>query len=111
MSDQVSQQEAARPRLDQRLLALNGGLLVVLGIVTLANTRAADAQPTTPNRARGEYTMVSGRMQGSTAAVLYLIDATNQEIVAASWDRNNNKLEPVGLRSLSDDSRYLQRPR
>lgn len=112
MSDQVSQQETVRPRLDKRLLALNGGLLVVLGVVTLANVRAADAQPTTtPNRARGEYTMVSGRMQGSTAAVLYLIDATNQEIVAASWDRNNNKLEPVGLRSLSDDSRYLQRPR
>ena len=102
---------APTPRMDRRLIVLNGALLAVLAVVTLSSARSATGQTGEANRARGEYTMVSGVMQGSTASVLYLLDATNQEIVAASWDRNNNRLVPIGHRSLSDDSRYLQRPR
>lgn len=105
----MSVQNSVRPRLDRRLIALNGGLLLALGIVTLAGT--SWAQTGQPGRARGEYTMISGRIQGSTSSVLYIIDASNQEVLAAMWDRNNNKLEPVGMRSLTDDARYLQRPR
>jgi hypothetical protein len=101
-------------KLDRRLIGLNLALLGALGVVTLVGVSShAGAQPATtpPARSRGEYTMVSGRIQGSTTAGVYIIDAANQEIVALGWDRATNRFEPIGHRSLTDDSKYLAKPR
>ena len=95
--------------LDRRLVALNVALLIVLGIVTFAGAQpgGTGAGP----RGRGEYTMVSGRTQGSTTATIYILDAANQEVLALGWDRGNNKPDVVGHRSLADDAKYLSKPR
>ncbi len=101
-------------RSNARLLTLNGVLLLILAGVTLSSSRLASAQPDARRdspRLRGEYTMVSGRTQGLTTSTLYIIDAVNQEIVALNWDRNANKPEVIGLRSLAEDSRFLERVR
>jgi hypothetical protein len=105
-----------RTRLDRRLVGLNLALLGTLGAATLmsAGSPRADAQPGLagqPARGRGEYTMVSGKIQGSTTAGVYIVDAANQEVVALGWDRANNRFEPIGHRSLADDAKYLTKPR
>ena len=94
-------------RMDRRLVAVNAALLGVLVWVTLVA-----AQPGVPaGRGRGEYTMVSGRIQGATTSGIYIVDAANQEVVAMSWDRSLNRLEPIGHRSLVDDGKFLAKPR
>jgi len=104
----------SRP-LSRKLIGLNVALLATLAVVTLLGvvSARAGAQPgaTTPARGRGEYTMVSGRIQGSTTSAIYIVDGANQEIVALTWDRTNNRVEPIGYRSLNDDARYLTKPR
>jgi len=98
--------------MNRRLIALNIALLAVLAGVTIAG-----AQPgTSPGsaqlaRPRGEYTMISGRIQGATTAAIYVLDAANQEVVALGWDRSANKLETIGWRSLSDDAKFLKTSR
>lgn len=107
------------PRPHRRLVVGNVVLLVILAGVTLLNSRFAGAQPGGGGdgggrdgpRLRGEYTMVSGRSQGVTTSTIYVIDAVSQEIVAINWDRNTSKPEVIGLRSLAEDSRFLQRAR
>ena len=105
------------PHLSRRLIGLNIALLAVLAVVTIAGvvSSRADAQPPTgsnpASRIRGEYTMVSGKIQGATADALYIIDAANQELVALSWDRAASRFEPIGHRSIADDARYLTKPR
>lgn len=108
------------PNPRRRLIVGNAMLLAILAGVTLLNTRFAGAQPErAPSggrdgggaRLRGEYTMVSGRTQGVTTSTIYVIDAVSQEIVAINWDRNTSKPEVIGLRSLAEDSRFLQRAR
>jgi hypothetical protein len=102
-----------------RLIGLNLGLLGVLGALTVIGATHAGAQPGTnppagaagPARGRGEYTMIAGRVQGATTDGVFIIDAANQELVALSWDRTNNRLEPIGYRSIGEDGRYFIKPR
>jgi hypothetical protein len=100
-----------------KLIALNAALLAALAVATFTTSRPADAQTTLAKpgeqagRLRGEYTMIPGKFQGGTASAIYIIDAANQELVALTWDRSNNRINPLGHRSLLDDSRYLTKPR
>lgn len=91
----------------RRLLGLNLALLLALGVVTLITTAQSSAQPGVNQagaRPRGEYTLVSGRYQGSTTSAVYILDVANQELVALRWDRNSNRFQPLGFRSLKDDT-------
>ncbi len=99
-------------RLSPRLIGLNVALLAVLGIVTFMSSGPAGAQPddAAAGRQRGDYTAVSGRMQGGNT-VVYIFDAANQELVALNWNRNNSVFEPIGFRSLIDDKKFMNRPR
>ncbi|MBY0313471.1 MAG: hypothetical protein K2W85_15505 [Phycisphaerales bacterium] len=118
--DLIASAPVSPPNPRRRLIVGNVVLLAILAGVTLLNTRFAGAQPErVPSggrdgggaRLRGEYTMVSGRTQGVTTSTIYVIDAVSQEIVAINWDRNTSKPEVIGLRSLAEDSRFLQRTR
>ncbi len=82
------------------LIALNIAMVGLLGVVTLVP--AADAQRS--RRARGEYTMVAGKVTGLEAAGVYIIDANNEELVAVRWNQSQNKLEPLGYRNLAEDA-------
>ena len=81
------------------LLAVNAGLLVILGVATLA-----PAQPGA-NRARGDYAIVGGDFQGGGGAnAVYILDSSNQELIAVSWDRTRKSLTGIGFRSLDRDA-------
>lgn len=88
-----------RNRSTRALIALNAALVCALAVVTLAP--AAEAQR--GGRGRGEYTMVSGRMQGTPEAAIYIIDANNLELVAVKWNRSRKQLDGVGFRDLAAD--------
>lgn len=105
---------------DRRLVGLNIGLVVTLGVVTLVGVTRSGAQPSTgaggvgggggagSSRPRGEYTLVSGKFQGSSASAVYILDVANQELVALDWDRNKLRFEPIGYRSLKDDANLFR---
>lgn len=87
------------------LIGLNVALLGVLAVVTLqpgaqASAGATGGQPTRP---RGQYVMVSGRIQGGNSNAVYVLDVTNQELIAVRWDASGQRLLGVGYRSVSTD--------
>ena len=97
----------------RRLIALNAALLAALAFATIAGT--ASAQPggegAALGRARGDYTLISGRYQGGTAGAVYVLDASNQDILALTWDRTRDRFNIVGHRSLIEDSRVQRQAR
>lgn len=85
----------------QALIALNALLLMVLAAVTFSPGANAQGSAT---RARGNYTMVAGRVQGKEESAVYLVDANNQEMVALIWNNRAGGLTPIGRRSLKADA-------
>ena len=79
------------------LIAANVVLLVVLGAVSIAT-----AQP--GNRARGDYAMVGGEILGGDGNAVYILDASNQELIAVKWDTSRKVLDGIGFRDLNRDS-------
>lgn len=92
------------------LLVLNAGLLaVVVGLWArggpgMPGPSAAIAQEIGKARPRGQYIMVSGRLQGSPTNGIYVIDIANQELIALRWDRTSQRLQGLGWRDLARDS-------
>lgn len=86
------------PRL-RGLLAVNAALLLVMAAVTFAPSAGAQA-----GRARGEYLMVSGYINGSEPQVVYIVDATNQQMVAVRYRQDLRVLEGLSARNLRADS-------
>jgi hypothetical protein len=88
------------------LIALNVALLMVLAAVTLApssHAQRAGAPPAT-GRARGEYTMVSGKITGGSAHAVYVVDGNNQETLALIWNQSTKGLDVIGYRDQHADS-------
>ena len=81
-------------------VVLNIVLLGALAAITLVpDTVRRNAQPA---RARGEYTMLSGRPNGQASDAVFVLDASNQEVIALKWD-NTKKLTILGYRNLETD--------
>ena len=101
----------ARAGVPTRLVAANAALLGILAVLTIAGMQtSADAQPA-GQRSRGDYTILSGRYQGGTSSAVFVVDAANQEVLALTWNRTKNELEPVGMRSMLADSQRQAPPR
>jgi hypothetical protein len=88
------------------LLALNAGLLAALAYVNLAPK--ADAQAA---RAAGRYGIVGGWVLNCDPEVAYIVDESNQEIVAVYWDERVKKFSGIGYRNLINDSATFQKTR
>lgn len=81
------------------LILLNAVLLAVLAAVVCSP--GAVARPPAPERARGSYTMVGGKVIGSPEDAVYVVDAANQELVALKWERSRKSLKAIGYQSLA----------
>lgn len=75
------------------------GLLAALAMVSSAGAQNSSA------RARGEYTLVAGRSNSGGSSVVYVVDTSNQEVVALQWDPSHLRMTGVGYRSLASDRR------
>ncbi len=82
------------------LIALNAGLVLVLAAVSLS----PEARAQRGARARGEYTMVSGRVVGGSNNAVYVVDSANQEMIALIWNNTRKGLEGIGYRDFNADS-------
>jgi hypothetical protein len=89
------------------LIALNAVLLAVLALVTFGS--AVKAQPAP--RGRGEYTMVAGGGSGTDAAIIWIVDVANQEMIAMTYNHNTTVLDGVGYRNLAADAATVMRGR
>jgi hypothetical protein len=85
-----------------RVVLVNG--VLALGLLIAMGARQAGAQ-NAPARARGEYTMVSGRSNSGGSELVYVLDAANQEIVALKWDQSRQAMSAVGYRAMGPDGR------
>ncbi len=85
------------------LLAINAALLGLLALVSFASTAGAQG------RGRGEYMMVGGGANGANSAVVYIVDAANQEMIAATFNVNTRVLDGVGYRNLAQDAATVLR--
>ena len=94
-------------RVDRRLLALNGALLGILAFVTWTGAQPPAAPVANP-RGPGQYTMVAGRVLGSSTHAVYILDSSNHEMAAIMWDRNKNQFGPLGYRNFANDAVYMQ---
>jgi hypothetical protein len=56
------------------------------------------------NRARGDYTLIAGRLASGGPHVLYVIDSSNNEMVSLKWDQGRQVMAAFGYRSLSADA-------
>ena len=87
----------------RRLLWVNGGLFVLLAVLF---SLPAGAQNSTPGaRARGEYTMISGKTSVGGNSAVYILDSVNQEMIALRWDAGRKSFIGLGYRSLDTDSK------
>ncbi|MBX3377861.1 MAG: hypothetical protein KF678_12760 [Phycisphaeraceae bacterium] len=88
------------------LIAVNLFLLLLLAAVTLAPSSVAQrgGGGVSGGRARGEYTMLSGQMSGSSASAIFVIDSANQDMVALRWNESTKSLDGIGYRDLREDA-------
>ena len=87
------------------LIVINAALLATLAAVTFAPLATAQpgAGPGVGGRARGQYTLVSGRTMSGGADAVYVVDSSNQELVALRWDTGKQSLLGLGYRNLAGD--------
>jgi hypothetical protein len=84
-------------RVSRPLIALN--LLLAAGVV---GTIAIGQPPAA--RARGDYTMVAGKTTTGSRDAVYVIDATNREMVAIRWDNTKRAFIGIGYRRFDVDA-------
>lgn len=78
--------------------------------MAFVSAASAQAQPsplpsTGVNRSRGQYLLVSGRLNGLSMHGIYILDMANQEMVALRWEKSQNNLITIGYRSMGEDIR------
>jgi hypothetical protein len=106
--------QAGRSRWSKPLLVVNAALVSVLAGLYMAQPTSAQVGgqfgnqvgvPPTEIRARGEYTMVSGRVTQGSIPVVYVVDSANGEVIALRWDNNKQSFAGVGYRNMLQDAR------
>ncbi|MBX3382213.1 MAG: hypothetical protein KF864_01765 [Phycisphaeraceae bacterium] len=85
-------------------LALNVVLLLALVWAVSVPDAWAQNSGSRVSRARGDYTMVSGKMGTGTGELVYVLDSSNQQVVALRWDSSRKRFNGVGHRDLSADA-------
>jgi hypothetical protein len=95
----------AQHRSRRAAIAVNVALATLLGVLVLASWSPAPAPAQPPARARGEYTMVSGKTGAGSAHALYVVDGANSELVVFRWDQTRKEFLGFAYRSLDADAR------
>lgn len=85
-------------------LALVNGALAALILGTLAVGAFGQPNAVPVVRPRGDYTMVAGKTTQGSRDAIYVMDATNREMVIVRWDNSRKSLVGIGYRNLDADS-------
>lgn len=84
------------------LAAVNAGLALAIAGVALGPTATAQ-DDVAARRPQGDYTIVGGQDRAQNVNLVYVVDATNEEMITLQWDDSRRVLRGVGFRSLKDD--------
>lgn len=90
-------------RTTRRRHALLGVNLLLLGALAWVTIEPA-AIGQDGARARGSYTLVGGEIPGGTSNAIYVLDASNGEMIALRWDQSRRSLVGIGYRDLAADT-------
>ena len=103
-SPAICSRPRSRAALRGVLASANVALLVLVGVVVV-QPKSADAQaPVGSQRARGDYTLISGDISAGSTAAIYIIDSANQEVLTMRWDNSRLTLTTIGYRDLQADA-------
>ncbi len=97
---QTPTHDPASRRWRRSLVALNLVLAAAVGATFVVEATGQSGAP----RGRGEYTMIGGEVQGGNANAIYVLDGSNQEMIALRWNDSRNRLEGIGFRDLDKDT-------
>ncbi len=86
------------------LVALNGVLLAMLAFLLVRSPAGAQNEPP---RARGEYTMVAGKLNAGGPPGVYIVDSNNQELVVLRWDQTKQTMLALAYRNIGTDSKAV----
>lgn len=89
------------------LAALNGALLAACFLTWGSSGAGAQGRGNGVNRARGEYTMLSGKLNQGGPPGIFIVDSANQEIVALQWDISRSTFAGIGFRDLKLDAKAV----
>jgi hypothetical protein len=104
----MSPSDDSRPSLFRRpafVVGLNLALLGVLALLVVAGSPAnAGSREGAAPRARGEYTMLTGRGGSGSTGLVYILDGVNAELIALRYDSRTH-LSVIGYRSMDGDAK------
>ena len=80
------------------VIALNIALVAILSAVALVPTTEATFT------AEQQYIALPSTASGVTTGIVFLMNTTQRELVAISWDHNKNSIVTLGYRNLSADA-------
>jgi hypothetical protein len=105
MDHRDATRSARRP--SRRVLALVAIHAVAAGVLVMWPSSAPGQSGLKPTdlRARGDYTMVTGKTNSGGPSVVYLVDSANQELIALRWDQTKQAMAGIGYRNLGADGR------
>lgn len=99
--------ETIEPRSRRAAIVVNAALGCTLALLLVASwsPAPATAQGQAAARARGEYTMVSGKTGAGSAHALYVVDGANSELVVFRWDQTRKEFLGFAYRNLDADAK------
>ncbi len=94
-------------RRPQVVVGVNLALLGLLALLVMAGSPSSQASSGGgAPRARGEYTMLTGRGGSGNAGLVYILDGANAELVSLRYDQRNH-FSVNGYRSLEADIKAI----
>lgn len=111
MPDSSDQHSGHAPALYRRpafVVGVNLALLALLALLVVSSSPAGARENGTREnaapRARGEYTMLTGRSGSGSGSTVYLIDGANAEMISLRYDQRT-LFAITGYRSLEADAK------
>lgn len=89
------------------LISLNGLLIAALAWVEWSPRAQAQAM----SRTRASYAMTGGTLMGVSQGVVYIVNETDQELIALMWNERTKQFQGLGYRNLAADLSTAQRVR
>ena len=89
------------------LVSLNGVLLAALAWVEWS----PGAQAQSMSRTRASYAMTGGTLMGVPQGIVYIINETDQELIALMWNERTKQFQGLGYRNIAADLSSAQRVR
>lgn len=86
----------------QALVLLNAALLAGLAAVTFGPQAFAQS-----DRRRATYVLTAGTVKGTETAAIWIVDETNQDLIAVAWNTSLGQLDGLGYRDLTVDAATL----